>query len=186
MQISKKTLINLCKQELLPQIQYLWVHINEEEKDSTGWCLFKRDEWAIKFKKSPRTITRHLTALERSHLIEREKRTDGYKKGVHLFVRPFPPETLECMKFCARFISATLMNDEERSVLVKFQDVSNRTGDISFKYCASIIRGAAISAYEHLIPNTQCYFTASLKLTHSGVEISVVTNVQAIREYYYA
>lgn len=186
MQTSKKTLTNLCKQELLPQIQYLWIHINEEEKDSNGWCLLKREEWALKFKKSTRTITRHLTALEKSNLIEKAKRSDGYKKGVHLFVRPFPPETLECMQFYATFISAVPLDDDKRSVLVTFLDAYNRTGDISFKYCTTIIRGAAISAYEHLIPNTQCYFTASLKPTQGGMEISVVTNIQAIREYHYA
>jgi len=78
MQTSKKTLNNLSKQNILPQVQYLWIHINEEEKDLDGFCLFKKDDWAYRLKKSPRTITRHLRSLTNTQLIEKLYRSTGY------------------------------------------------------------------------------------------------------------
>lgn len=189
MQISKKILNNLARQTILPQVQYLWVHISKEEKDIDGFCEFKIDEWAIKLNKHRRTISRHLKDLYNSHLIQKIRRSRGYKKGVTLFVCPLQPETTDCMTFYATFAKGELLNtadNDEPSMWLLFKDIYNRSGTIRFSQCSALLKGNEMKRCQNLIPGKTVCFSASLKVTQSDKEILAVTNVQPTQRYYYA
>lgn len=186
MQTSKKTLNNLSKQNILPQVQYLWIHINEEEKDLDGFCLFKKDDWAYRLKKSPRTITRHLRSLTNTRLIEKLYRSTGYKQGVHLFIRPLEPETNDCMTLFATLHKCELLDQVEPVIQLHFQDVYNRSGTIRFKQCSALLKGVSIKRCEWLLPGKHICFSASLKVSEQCKEILHVSNLRPSGEYYHA
>ncbi len=183
MNIDKKTLNNLLKQNLPPREQIIWMHIASEKTDPDGYFHFDGKEWSIRLDISERHIKKSLKKLEDKDDIQRI-----YKKG-RLFIRPLVPETTDCMKFYATFAKGVLLNtadNEEPSMWLLFKDIYNRSGTIRFSQCSALLKGNEMKRCQNLIPGKTVCFSASLKVTQSDKEILAVTNIQPIQRYYYA
>lgn len=187
MEISKKTLTNLLKQNLSKSAQLLWLHIAKEDCNEDGYFHFDQREWSVRICLSERQIRRALKELEILGDIQRDYRT--LDSGNRLFICPLEPETSDCMKFYATFLGSELVDtsDSDTPVMkLSFKDAYNRSGTIRFAHCSAFLRGNQLKPCEKLIPGERVCFSASLKVTQSDKSILAVTHIQPIQRYHYA
>lgn len=188
MSIDKNLLNCICKQNVRSSAKLLWLLINVEDKDPSGFCHLSHSEWQEKLDISLSYLKKHLKNLHDKYLIEKDYRPNE-EGGKKLFVKTCRPETVDNMTFFATFdeIEVHTYGRFKPTNSARFRDIRNINNTICLK-CTWVdlkpddFNSKALAEMEE---DEQVCFQAGVKKTESGKYfLTNIHNIRRSHEYY--